>query len=190
MIANHDRSFWIGASDTKFVMGNWNTKTFSLWWLEKLGLRKNSFTTLAMQTGTAFEHRILDALGVSKRDRQIKKRRYRLRVNLDGEDEVIHEVKTHSREFKVTASYWQQAQVEMYAAKKPLVIEAYQLLPDDYQNWFNAIDPDRITTHPVEYDPVWIKTEYLPRLRYLAKCLRKKVFPNERDFEDCGNSTA
>jgi hypothetical protein len=189
MIRNHDRSGWFGASDTHYIMGNWNTQTFSLWWLEKLGLRKNSFTSRAMQTGSAYEHRILDALGVKKRDRQIKIRRYRLRVNLDGEDEIIHEVKTYSGDtFKITPSYWQQAQVQTFAAHKAVVFNAYRLTEDDYRNWFNEIDINRLSEHPVEYAPAWINAEYLPRLRYLAHCLRKKVFPNERDFENYRNA--
>jgi hypothetical protein len=185
MIRNHDRSGWFGASDTRFIMGNWNTQTFAYWWLEKLGLRKNTFTTLAMQTGSAFEHRILDALGVKKRDRQIKRRRYRLRVNLDGEDAIIHEVKTYGGEsFRISASYRMQAQVEMFAAKKPLTIQAYRLMDDDYRNFFNAIDENRLSAHPIEYDPEWIKNAYLPRLVYLAKCLRKKRFPSIEEFEE------
>ena len=32
MIADHDRSGWIGASDTAFVIGNWKTKTWENWW--------------------------------------------------------------------------------------------------------------------------------------------------------------
>lgn len=188
MIANHNRAFWFGASDSHYIMGNWNTQTFALWWLEKLGLRKNTFTSSAMQTGSAYEHRILDALGVKKRDRQIKIRRYRLRVNLDGEDEIIHEVKTYGGEsFAVTKGYWQQAQVEMFATRKLLVIEAYRLNESDYTNWFNSIDSSRLSSHSIPYDPVWIHAEYLPRLKYLAHCLRKKVFPNERDFENYRN---
>lgn len=62
----------------------------------------------------------MDSIGVKERDRQIKIRRLRLRVNLDGETDVIHEVKTHrSTVFRVSKANWQQAQVEMFAAKKP-----------------------------------------------------------------------
>jgi hypothetical protein len=183
MIKSQDRSGWFGASDTARIMGNWNTKTFDTWWLEKLELHKSTFKTKAMQTGTAYEHRILEFLGIKKMDRQIKIRRLRLRVNLDGEDEAIHEVKTYGGEFKVSQAYWQQAQVEMFATRKPLVIDAYKLLPEDYENYFNPIDKDRISEHPIEYDPMWIQSEYLPRLRYLAKCLRRRAFPNEHDYK-------
>ena len=114
-------------------------------------------------------------------DRQIKIRRLRLRVNLDGEDaQEISEVKTHKGEsFKVPRAYWMQAQVEMFAAKKNLRIVAYHLEPEDYRNWFREIEDDRLSYHPIPYDRDWIEGEYLPRLRYLAKCLRKGVIPVE-----------
>lgn len=185
MIKNHDRSGWIGASDTAMVMGNWNSKTFQQWWKVKLGLTENHFTTRAMAAGTAFEHRILDAIGVSKRDRQIRIRRLRLRVNLDGEtNRKIKEVKTHgSEQFKVTKAYWQQAQVEMYATgrklrrRKDLDIVAYHLTEEDYDNFFREIDLSRMSEHGIPYDKKWVKEEYLPRLKYLARCLKRKGWP-------------
>ncbi len=178
MIHDKDRSGWIGASDTARVMGNWNTKTFELFWREKLGLYHRTGSTLAMETGSAFEGKILDALGIRRRDRQIRIPELCLRVNLDGEDAIIHEVKTHKSEvFKVSKAYWQQAQVEMYAAGKPLVIDAYRLLPEDYGNWMRPIDPERLSRHPVAYDKDWITREYLPRLRILAQCLKKGTWP-------------
>lgn len=125
------------------------------------------------------EHRILAAMGISRRDRQIKRRRLRLRVNLDGETrEEIHEVKTYGGDqFRVSRAYWMQAQIEMFAAGKPLVIDAYRLEPEDYRNWFRPIDPTRLSAHPVAYDRAWVDTEYLPRLEILAEALRKGVFP-------------
>lgn len=183
MIHNKDRSGWIGASDTAKVVGNWNTKTFELFWREKLGLYHSTYRTLAMDAGSAFEGKILDAIGVSKRDRQIRIRNLRLRVNLDGEDAIIHEIKTHkSPEFKVSKAYWQQAQVEMFAAKKPLVIDAYRMEDEDYGNWLRPIDPNRLSRHPIEYDEAWIESVYLPRLTYLAECLKRGVFPELRSF--------
>lgn len=181
MIKNHDRSGWIGASDTSYVMGSWNTKTFEKWWLVKLGLRTNNFTNIQMQTGTALEHRILDYLGIRRRDRQIKRWLLRLRVNLDGETEdCIHEVKTYSGDaFKVSKAYWQQSQVEMYVTGKKLIINAYRVLPKDYDNWFLPIDGERLSEHPIPYDEEWIRTKYLPRVKYLAKCLRQRRFPDE-----------
>ena len=122
MIHDHDRSGWFGASDTAAIMGRWDTKTFRSFWLQKLGVNRDHFSTLEMDTGSAYEHRILEYIGIRKMDRQIKIRRLRLRVNLDGEDaQEISEVKTHKGEsFKVSRAYWMQAQVEMFAAKKAL----------------------------------------------------------------------
>lgn len=187
MIRNQDRSGWIGASDTARVMGSWNTRTFEAWWRVKLGLPQARYTTKAMTAGTHYEHRILDAVGVEQRDRQIRIRRLRLRVNLDGETvRTIKEVKTHkSEQFKVSKAYWQQAQVEMFATgrklrrRKDLDIVAYRMEEDDYDNFFREIDPSRLSEHPIPYDKDWIEQEYLPRLRYLARCLRKKVWPCE-----------
>lgn len=178
MIHSKDRSGWIGASDTAFVVGNWGTATWASWWAQKLGIHSNHFDTIYTKTGTWYEGKVLDALGVNQRDRQILLPKYRLRVNLDGETSIIHEVKTHKApDFKVTKQYWQQAQVEMFAAKKPLEIVAYQLVEDDYCNWFQPIDPDRISHHPIAYDGEWIDCIYLPRLCRLAECLRKRVWP-------------
>lgn len=184
MIHDHDRSGWFGASDTATIMGRWDTKTFRQFWLQKLGLNHDYYTNLQMETGTAFEHRILEFIGVNRMDRQIKIRGYRLRVNLDGEtSDEISEVKTHkSHTFKVSMAYWMQAQVEMHAARKNLRIVAYNLEPDDYKNWFREIDADRLSYHKIEYDHAWVENEYLPRIRYLAHCLRKGVFPIDGDY--------
>jgi len=180
MIRNYDRSGWIGASDTVFVMGSWDTKTFRRWWAVKLGINRERFKNIYTQTGTHLEHKILDYLGVRRRDRQIRLRDFRLRVNLDGEDDVVHEIKTHKSEsFKLSRAYWMQAQVEAFASGKPVVIEAYRLTEEDYRNWFLPIEAERLSRWPVEYEPDWIRCEYLPRLRRLAECLRKGVLPNE-----------
>lgn len=184
MIASQDRSKRFGASDTAMIMGNWGTKTFAKWWLSKLGAIQNNYTTLAMRAGTAYEHKILDAIGVKKRDRQVKKRSLRLRVNLDGEIKgMVYEVKTYGKgAFKVTKAYWQQCQVEMYATSKECVIVAYKLLEDDYTNFFNDIDPKRISYHPIEYDREWVNTQYLPRIKYLCECLRERRTPDADRF--------
>lgn len=180
MIKSKDRSGWIGASDTAMVMGNWQTETFRRWWLVKLGVREDNYTTLAMMTGTHYEHRILEHIGVRRMDRQIKIRRLRLRVNLDGETDIIHEVKTYGGpKFKVTKPYWMQAQVEMFAAQKPLEIVAYHLEPEDYRNWMRGVEDGRLSRHPVEYDQEWIKMQYLPRLRVLVKYLKRGAWPSE-----------
>lgn len=183
MIRSHDRSRWIGASDTAMVMGRWTSATFANWWLVKLGIRHDDYRSLAMMTGSAYEHRVLDALGVKKRDRQIKIKAIRLRVNLDGEDETtIYEVKTHGAVFKVSRAYWMQCQIETFAANKPCVIAAYKLDAEDYRNWYKEIDPSRLTMHPIAHDGEWVAREYLPRLRYLADCIRKGAWPDAGRF--------
>lgn len=191
MIHNKDRSGWFGASDTSKIMSKWQGKTFDKWWLVKLGLSQESYTNLAMQTGTALEHRILDYLGIVRRDRQIKIRKYCLRVNLDGETpHEINEIKTHSADvFTVSKAYWQQAQVEMFAAKKKCKIVAYQITSDDYRNWYLPIDPNRLTEHPIKYNEEWVNTQYLTRLKYLATCLRSQKWPKMEDFKKWQKST-
>lgn len=191
MIRNHDRSGWFGASDTATIMGNWNTDTFRRWWLVKLGVRKDRVITPAMQCGTAYEHKILDALRVKTRDRQIRIRSLRLRVNYDGESrQLITEVKTHSKPvFKVTKAYWQQCQVEMFASGSGLFrkrkfcrIVAYRVTKDELFNFFLPIDENRLTQHNVDYDAEWVEGCYLPRLRYLAKCLSTGHWPKEEEL--------
>ena len=164
------------------VVGNWNTKTFENWWLEKLGLRKNELKTEAMQTGTNYEHKILKALEIESLEMDKQIIIDRLRVNLDGNtDTCIYEVKTHNidKEFKVSKQYWRQAQVEMYASKiHNLYIVAYALQESDYSNYFNEIDNSRIEKIKVDYDEQFIQEEYLPKLKILSECLEKGVFPN------------
>lgn len=181
MIQTQDRSNYIGASDTSFVVGNWETKTFSKWWLEKIGIHKNNLSTEAMKAGNNYEHRILDALEIEglEKDKQIIIDR--LRVNLDGNTKTcIYEVKTHKeeKEFKVSKQYWRQAQIEMYASGiHKLFIVAYGLIEKDYINYFNKIDKSRLKLIEVEYDKDFVKKEYLPKLEILTKCLKEGVFP-------------
>ena len=187
MIASQDRSYYIGASDTSFVVGNWETKTFEKWWLEKLGFSKNEIKTEAMQTGTNYEHKILDALKIENLEKDKQIIIDRLRVNLDGNTNTcIYEVKTHKaeKEFKISKQYWRQAQVEMYASNIfNLYIVAYGLQENDYKNFFNEIDKDRIKLLQVEYDENFIQNEYLPKLEILTNCLKKGVFPNANNTE-------
>ena len=184
MIANKDRSGYIGASDTGYVMRSWTTKTFEKWWLVKLGLTQNSVSTDAIKAGTAYEHKILDALNIPdmEKDKQIIKGR--LRVNLDGNTATkIYEVKTHSAEkaFKVSADYRRQVNVEMYAlGVREAEIVAYGLEEADYKNFFREIDKDRLTFHPIEYDEKFI-AKYVPRKDYLCKCLASGKFPIESE---------
>lgn len=181
LIQNQDRSYYVGASDTSMVVGNWETKTFEKWWLEKLGLNKNNFSTEATKAGNNYEHKILDALNIEdlEKDKQIIIDR--LRVNLDGNTNTcIYEVKTHNanKEFKVSKQYWRQAQVEMYASNiKKLFIVAYALQEKDYINFFNEIDKNRIKMLEIEYDESFIKNEYLPKLEILTKCLKEGGYP-------------
>ena len=181
MISSQDRSYYIGASDTTMVVGNWNTQSWTNWWLEKLGIHKNKLSTLAMKTGNNYEHKILDSLEIEglEKDKQIIIDR--LRVNLDGNTkDSIYEVKTHNakKEFKVSKQYWRQAQVEMYASNiHKLYIVAYALEENDYINYFNKIDKKRLQLIPVEYDESFIKNEYIPKLKILSDCLKKGEFP-------------
>lgn len=185
MIRDENRAGWFGASDTARIMGNWDTLTFRLWWLEKLGIRTNHIKTDAMQAGTAYEHKILSAIGIKKMDRQIKLHVLRLRVNLDGEDrETITEVKTHKGDFKVSKAYWQQCQVEMFATRKRCKIVSYQLTEAEYQNFFLPIDKNRIATWPIDRDNEFLRCEYLPRLAYLAGCLRRRETPTKEGFSE------
>lgn len=181
MIASQDRSYYIGASDTSMVVGNWTTKTFEKWWLEKLGLNKNDIKTEAMQTGTNYEHKILDSLGIENLEKDKQIIIDRLRVNLDGNtDTCIYEVKTHNieKEFKVSKQYWRQAQVEMFASNiHKLYIVAYGLQENDYKNFFNTIDKDRIKLLQVDYDEKFITEEYISKLEILTRCLKEGVFP-------------
>ena len=181
MIQSQDRSNYIGASDTSFVVGNWKTKTFEKWWLEKIGINKNNLSTDAMKAGNNYEHRILESLQIDNLEMDKQIIIDRLRVNLDGNtDTCIYEVKTHKeeKEFKVSKQYWRQAQVEMYASNiHNLYIVAYALQENDYKNFFNEIDTERIQKIKVDYDEDFIKNEYLPRLEILTKSLKEGVFP-------------
>lgn len=178
LIQSQDRSYYIGCSDTSMVVGNWKTKTFEKWWLEKLGLNKNKLSNEAIKAGNNYEHKILDSLQIEglERDKQIIKDR--LRANLDGNTNTcIYEVKTYNinKEFKVSKQYWRQAQVEMYASDiHKLYIVAYGLIENDYNNYFNQIDKDRVKLVNIDYDPDFIKNEYLPKLKILTECLKKR----------------
>ena len=118
-------------------------------------------------------------------DEQILIPELRLRVNLDGNTEnEIFEVKTHKKDsFKVSKTYWRQAQVEMYAFEKKfgilpdLNILAYHVTEDDYKNYFRPIDIDRLQWFPVDYDDKFIAEIYLPKLIYLGGCMERGVMP-------------
>lgn len=188
MIKSKDRSGYIGASDTKYVIGNWETKTFRNWWLEKLGVSTEHFDNKYTLAGTNYEHKIIDALNIPGivKDKQIIIGR--LRVNLDANtDEKIHEIKTYNYEkgfdLKKHKDYVNQVQVQMYASKiHKAEIDAYGLIEKDYKNYFNEIDLDRLSKHEIEYNEEWLNIEYLPKEQYLEYCLKKQKFPNVEEF--------
>ena len=184
MIKDHDRSLWIGASDTSYVMGNWKTETFSKWWLQKLGDNKDHIQTKAMKVGNAFEHKILDVMPrVLLKDDRISIPELWLRVNYDGTGyDYICEVKTSKNDYKLSKAHWQQAQVEMLAwiwltGNIPdLEIAAYKVTEDEYRNYFTPINTDRIVILPVEYDESFAE-KYLEKLKVLHECIEKGVKP-------------
>lgn len=192
MINNNDRSKWFGASDTSIIMGNWNTETFKDWWMVKLGIMVKDVKTWAMDCGNLLEIPIIRLIEkLEGRKIKIGKRPYynpflRLRVNYDGlrKYEVV-EIKTTSKGFKkIPKNYWQQCQVLMYRKKKDrCALYEYKMEETDYLNpYFPDLDKNRLTRHEIRYDEQFIKNEYLPRLRYLASCLRGKKFPTVEDY--------
>ena len=182
MIADKDRSGWLGASDTEKIIGNWKTATFEKWWMQKLGINRDSFSNVYTITGTHYEHRILESLNIPMEfDKQIILEDLKLRVNLDGNTEdTIYECKTYKWEkgFKMPRKYIQQVQVQMFASglrKANIVI--YGLTEEDYNNFFREIDPTRRDAVVITYDERWINEVYLPKLKYLAECLKEGRFP-------------
>lgn len=190
MIKNKDRSGYIGASDTKYVIGNWNTKTFRKWWLEKLGIDNNHFNNKYTLAGTNYEHKIIDSLNIPniEKDKQIIKGR--LRVNLDANTlKKIHEIKTYQYEkgfdLKKHKDYVNQVQVQMYVSGiHEAEIDAYGLLEKDYDNYFNEIDKERLSVHEIEYNDQWLNEQYLPKEKYLEECLINGKYPKREEFEE------
>ena len=192
MITDHDRSGWIGASDVQYVIGNWKTKTWEKWWMQKLGLSRGHFDNESTLAGTNWEHKILDSLhfkGMEK-DKQILLPDLRLRVNLDGNTPIrLYECKTYKaegltgaakqlREGICPTAYRNQVQVQMYASQiYSADIVSYGLVPEDYQNYLRAVDPGRRKLIPVDYDPNWVEMVYLPKHRILCEALKRGVFP-------------
>lgn len=182
MIADKDRSGYFGASDTDKIIGNWKTDTFAKWWLQKMGINQDHFDNRYTSAGTHYEHRILESLGIPMEfDKQVILEDLRLRVNLDGNDtDTNYECKTYKFEngFKMPKKYTNQVQVQMLASglRKSKII-VYGLVEEDYDNYFNPIDPERLQEHPIAYDEKWIREVYLPKLTYLAECLKEGRFP-------------
>ena len=192
MIADHDRSGYIGASDVQYVIGNWKTKTWEKWWMQKIGINTDHFDNKYTIAGTNWEHRILESLHIPnlEMDRQFIIEDLRLRVNLDGNTPTRNkEVKTYKidgvsgdiNRFKASQCpqrYWRQVQVQMFGSKIfGTDVLAYALEPADYDNFFREIDPRRLKEIPVEYDQSWVDTVYLPKHMILADCLKRGVFP-------------
>lgn len=192
MIKDLDRSGYIGASDTKFVMrDNHQTKSWVEWWETKLGSSVNLVDTKYTRAGTIWEHPIIQSIddGITT-DGQIIIEDKRLRVNYDGyKDGVIYEIKTHSvdKDFKVTKDYYGQCQVEMYVYQEmsemwflppfnKLYIVSYPLYDDDYYTFDPVVDPNRISQQEIKYDKKFIK-EYLRRLKKLTKALKEGKYP-------------
>ena len=185
MIQSHDRSGYIGASDVQYVIGNWKTKTWEKWWMQKLGINTDHFDNEYTKAGTNWEHRILDSLGLPnlEKDKQIIIEDLRLRVNLDGNTPFrVKEVKTYQWEKgwnKTPQKYINQVQVQMFASHiHEADIVAYGLEPEDYKNYLRDLDPRRLNEVPVMYDHKWVETVYLPKHLILADCLKRGVFPN------------
>ena len=184
MIASQDRSGYIGASDVQYVIGNWKTKTWEKWWMQKIGINTDHFDNKYTLAGTNWEHRILDSLHLPglEKDRQFIIEDLRLRVNLDGNlPDRIEEVKTYqwAKGFKCPQKYKNQVQVQMFGSKIfGADIVAYGLEEADYNNFLRDIDPQRRQIIPVAYDPKWVETVYLPKHMILADCLKRGVFPN------------
>lgn len=189
MIKNHNRSKWFGASDTHYIMGRWNTKTFIKWWCVKLGLLKNEFQTKATLAGTNYEHKIATEIATVKGerlklDRQFKVRKFRLRINLDAETkDTICEIKTFKdcENWKLPANYIMQVRVQGYFAHKKCEIWAYPMTEEHYKNYFLPIEKDKLLKFEIEQDYDFIKN-YIERVKYLAQCLKKGKLPSEKEF--------
>lgn len=185
MIASQDRSYYIGASDVEKVIGNWKTKTWLNWWLQKIAINNSHFDNVYTLAGTHFEHRILESLGLPLEfDKQIINEDLRLRVNLDGNTEdCIYECKTTKDDinyFKMPKKYINQVQVQMFGSGlRKAYIVVYQLTEEDYDNFFRPIDPNRRRVIPIPYDEKWINNVYLPKHLKLRDCLVKGVLPDE-----------
>ena len=183
MIADKSRDYYIGASDTKFIMMSFDTKTFQRFWEVKIGAWVDEVDNIYTRTGNRYEQKILDAIFVPYRNEQFIVGQ--LRVNLDGRtDEEVIEVKTTNKEYKMPKAHWQQVQVEMFASCMPKArIIAYRLEEDDYE-YDNEIDIERISIFPVAYDESWVMNEYLPRLNHVIWCFNMVISPSNDGFEE------
>ena len=150
--------------------------------MQKIGINRDHFDNKYTSAGTHYEHRILESLGIPMElDKQIILEDLRLRVNLDGNTEdTIFECKTYKfdKGFKMPQKYINQVQVQMFASGlRKAEIVVYGLKDEDYDNYFNPIDPGRRDDIVIPYDERWINEVYLPKLTYLAECLKEGRFP-------------
>ena len=184
MIASQDRSYYIGASDVEKVVGNWRTKTWEKWWMQKLGIDNSHFDNVYTLAGTHFEHRILESLGIPMEfDKQFIDEDLRLRVNLDGNTEDCnYECKTTKEDinlFKPPMKHIRQTQVQMLGSKfRHTKLVVYQLVEEDYNNFLRPIDTKRRRVFDIPINEEWINGVYLPKHRILRDCLVKGVMPD------------
>lgn len=170
MISDNDRRFYVGASDSKWVITpNHNTKTWQEKWLVKLGVAEQEDSgNIYTQAGTRWEHPILEKyaqeIGIEiNKDKQIILEDKMLRVNYDGDDGLnIYEVKTHkaANTFEVTPYIDAQCQTQMYVWQETqedfgkLYVLSYALEDKDYANMnptADDVDFNRIKVHKVKY---------------------------------------
>lgn len=189
MIADLDRKWWFGASDSyKVITPNHNTKTWQTWWRVKCGIEEPNFVgNKYTEAGTRFEHPILECFDKSiNMDRQLIYEDLRLRVNYDGDKNgVIYEVKTHKAEnpFEITPYIEAQIQTEMYVWKqcrddfRGLYILSYAMTDEDYENMnptVEDIDFDRIKVHERKYKRRQVK-HFIGCLKPLVEELRQYI---------------
>ena len=97
----------------------------------------------------------------------------------------IYEVKTYNgeKEFKVSKTYWRQAQFEIFGLEQALGREvkldivAYPLEDENYTNYFTPIDKNRIKLLPIEKDEEFINELLIPKTKILHECLERGLFP-------------
>ena len=60
---------------------------------------------------------------------------------------------------------------------KPVKLIAYRLIPEeDYINYFNPIEPDRIQLYEIAQNDEFLP-EYISRIKFLSACLQERRFP-------------
>lgn len=169
------------------MMGRFDTRSFSDFWALKCGYDVPGYHSVYMDAGNAYEIPVIREVErvtgrrIRPGRRALYTPRLRLRVNYDGltRDRLI-EIKTAKRAFsRVPRGYWMQCQVLMYrTGRRVCELWLYVMKPEDYSMlWFPGIDPERLRRYEIEYDRDWIESRYLPRLRYLAHCLRWGTWP-------------